>query len=87
MDPEAFAALGLLLTDHDDLEERLAEIQVPTLVLVGADDEPFLEPAETLARAIGDSSHVVIADAAHSPQLANTAVWLEAVLGHLERVR
>ncbi len=87
MDPEAFAALGLLLTDHDDLEERLAEIRVPTLVLVGADDEPFLEPAETLARAITGAHHTVIPDAAHSPQLANTPAWLEAVLDHLERAR
>jgi pimeloyl-ACP methyl ester carboxylesterase len=87
MDPEAFAALGLLLTEHDDLEQRLAEIRVPTLVLVGAEDEPFLEPAETLARAIADARHQVIPDAAHSPQLANSAVWLEAVIDHLERAR
>lgn len=87
MDPEAFAVLGLLLAEHEGVGERLGEIAVPTLVLVGEDDEPFLEPSERLARGIRETRHVVIPQAAHSPQLANTRAWLDAVLAHLERAR
>jgi pimeloyl-ACP methyl ester carboxylesterase len=40
-----------------------------------------------MARAIPGARHVVIDDAAHSPQLENPDAWLAAVLAHLERAR
>ncbi len=87
MDPEAFAVLGLLLTDHESVEPRLGEIAAPTLVVVGAEDEPFLGAAQALERGIPGARRVVIADSAHSPQISNSRAWLEAVGDHLARVR
>lgn len=49
---------------------RLAEIRLPTLIVVGALDAPFiLDAAERLTRAIRGARRVVIPDAAHLPTL------------------
>jgi len=87
MDPAAFATLGAQLTDHASVEDRLAEIRCPTLVLVGAQDAPFLAPSERMAGAIPGAHHAVIDHAAHSPQLESPEAWLGAILAHLERAR
>jgi pimeloyl-ACP methyl ester carboxylesterase len=87
MDPEAWCALLRVLGDHAPVSGRLGEIRCPTLVLVGAEDAPFLEPADELERGIRGALRVTIPDAAHSPQLENPAAWSAAVRGHLARVR
>jgi pimeloyl-ACP methyl ester carboxylesterase len=87
MDPEAFATLGPMLTDHEGVADRLGEIRCPTTVLVGEDDRAFLKPAEVLAQGIPGARHAVIEGAAHSPQLENPDAWLDVVLAHLERAR
>jgi 2-succinyl-6-hydroxy-2,4-cyclohexadiene-1-carboxylate synthase len=87
MDPEAFATLGLMLTDHAGVAGRLGEVRCPTTVLVGAEDAPFRAPSNALARGIPHARQVVIADAAHSPQLENPEAWLAAVLAHLDAAR
>src|SRR4029453_710579 len=76
MDPEAFATLGPLLTEHPGVAERLGEIRCPTTVIVGAEDAPFRAPSNALARGIPGARQVVIANAAHSPQLENPGTWL-----------
>lgn len=87
MDPEAFATLGALLADHDPVTERLATLDCPATVLVGAEDRPFLEPSAIMARTLPDAELVVIPDAAHSPQLENRGAWLDAIAAHLARAR
>ncbi len=87
MDPEAFVHLGRSLGQHESAVPRLGEIACPTLVIVGAEDRPFLEPSEEMARAIADSTHVVVSDAAHSPQFENPDAWLAAIEAHLRRAR
>ncbi len=86
MDPEAFATLGVALADHTPVTDRLGEIACPTLVLVGAEDVPFVEPSRVMADTIPDARLVVIPDAAHSPQFENEAAWLDAVLTHRRAV-
>jgi pimeloyl-ACP methyl ester carboxylesterase len=87
MDPVAWDALLRVLGDHPAAVHRLGEIRCPTLVLVGAEDAPFLEPADELARGIPGAERVTIADAAHSPQLENPPAWAAAIRAHLARVR
>ncbi len=49
---------------------RLDDIEVPSLIVVGAHDQPdMIESAEYLAARISDRSHVVIENAAHLPSL------------------
>ncbi len=87
MDPEAMHALAAALGDHEPVVDRLAEIACPTLVIVGEQDEPFLEPSRVMAAGIPDATLCVVAEAAHSPQHENEAAWLDAVLGHLRAAR
>jgi pimeloyl-ACP methyl ester carboxylesterase len=87
MDPVAWTELLRVLADHPPAVERLGEIRCPTLVMVGAEDAPFLEPADELERGIGAALRVTIPEAAHSPQLENPAAWSAAIHTHLSRVR
>jgi pimeloyl-ACP methyl ester carboxylesterase len=62
----------------DDLPEFRA-ITCPTLVVVGEEDEPFLEPSRAMAAAIAGAQLVVVPDAGHSPQFENPDAWFAAV--------
>jgi pimeloyl-ACP methyl ester carboxylesterase len=87
MDPAAWSALLDVLGGCAPCADRLGEIRCPTLVLVGAEDQPFLAPAEELARGIPGARRVTIEAAAHSPQLENPPAWAAAIRAHLARVR
>jgi 2-succinyl-6-hydroxy-2,4-cyclohexadiene-1-carboxylate synthase len=87
MDARAFAALGPELARSESLVPRLGEIRCPTLVMVGAEDAPFLAPAREMAAGIPGARQVVIPDAAHQPQLENPDAWRAAILDHLARAR
>jgi pimeloyl-ACP methyl ester carboxylesterase len=87
MDPVAWDALLRVLGDHEPVAGRLGEIRCPTLVLVGAEDAPFLAPADELERGIPGARRVTIPDSAHSPQLENPPAWAAAIRAHLARVR
>jgi pimeloyl-ACP methyl ester carboxylesterase len=87
LDPVAYGAFGRDILDHASLVPRLGEIRCPALVLVGAEDESFLAPADELAAGIPNARRVDVPDAAHQPQLENPAAWLDAIAGHLARVR
>jgi pimeloyl-ACP methyl ester carboxylesterase len=87
MDPVAWDALLRVLGHHTPVADRLGAIRCPTLVLVGAEDAPFLAAADELERGIRTAERVTIPDAAHSPQLENPAAWAAAIDAHLARVR
>ena len=85
--PAMYAAMAAeLLNDHDYLAQ-LATLEVPTLVVVGEQDRPFLVPSQTMADAIPGAELVVLPDAGHSPQFEAPEAWWDAVSGFLERVR
>ena len=69
-----------MLTQHDgQVIESLPSIDVPVLVLVGADDKPFLGAAEYMAAKIPRARLVVIPAAGHvasadQPELFNQHV-------------
>lgn len=48
--------------------EHLRHISVPTMVIVGQDDEDFLEMAEKMAESIPNAQLCIIPGAGHSPQ-------------------
>ena len=85
--PAMYAAMAAeLLNDHDYLAQ-LAALDVPTLVVVGEQDTPFLGPSQVMADAIPDAELVILPDAGHSPQFEAPEAWWDAVSGFLERVR
>lgn len=67
------------------IAERLDEISVPSLVVVGQYDLPdIVEGTDRLAKRISDQSRVVIADAAHLPSFEQPDAFnplLESFLG------
>ena len=87
MDWRAFRDLGSELWAHEAVTSRLAEIQIPTTVIVGADDTRFIEPSTEINAAIPESHLVTIAYAGHSPQYENASAWKIAVQEHLNRAR
>jgi pimeloyl-ACP methyl ester carboxylesterase len=87
MDPVAYGALGTALFEQEPLGARLAELRLPTLVLVGDEDDAFLPAADELAAGIPGARRVTIPGAGHQPQLETPEAWLEAIRAHLAQVR
>lgn len=85
MDPLAFAELGGELGSQNDLTSELSNIHIPTTVIVGQSDEPFLKPSQTLAAQIPEAQLQVIDKAAHSPQYENPVAWRAVIEQHLAR--
>ena len=68
-----------------DLEERLGEIGVPTLIAVGELDRPEMHAiADRLEAGIPDTTRTTIAGAAHVPNLERPEEFDRLVLGFLE---
>jgi len=80
----ALAARGIL-AQHDGLVmEELPDIRVPTLIVVGADDTPFLGAADYMEKRIAGSRKVVLPNAGHMPNFDQPALFQQAVRGLLE---
>ena len=68
----------------EDLPQRLGDVQVPTLVLVGDEDQPDMHAiAERLAREIPDARSATIAATAHVPSMERPREFDELVLPFL----
>ncbi|MDP9313061.1 MAG: alpha/beta hydrolase [Chloroflexota bacterium] len=66
---------------------RLGELQAPTLVIVGALDEPgVIEAGETMARTIPEVRKIVIAGTAHMPNMERPDEFNRVVLEFLREV-
>ena len=75
----AHAARGMLSQEGSALMDLLPEIRVPTLIVLGDKDTPFIAPCEYMAKKIPGARLEVIADAGHSsnldqPQQFNTVL-------------
>ncbi len=84
--PEMFAACSMMLMTQPDRLERLRVVAVPTLVIVGELDGPFLDDSRRLADTIEDAQLVTIAGAGHSPQWEQPDAWFDALSGFLGRL-
>ncbi len=82
--PAMYAAMGTeMLAAHDRLDE-VRTFAMPTLVLVGEEDVPFVGPSERLAAAIGPARLEVVPAAGHSPQFENREEWEKALFAFLD---
>jgi 3-oxoadipate enol-lactonase len=66
--PAMYAAMALELTEPHDRLDQLRTVGCPTLVLVGQEDAPFLEPSRRMADTIPDARLAILAGGGHSPQ-------------------
>jgi pimeloyl-ACP methyl ester carboxylesterase len=70
-----------------ELPERdLSPIRVPTLVIAGEQDEPFLAATHAVARMIEGARVEVLLDAGHSPQVEAPEAWRKTVTTFLDEV-
>ena len=81
-----YAAMMLELTSAHDRLESLRSLSMPTLVLVGSQDTPFLEPSRALAEAIAGAELAVVDGGGHSPQFEAPDEWWLALSSFLDRV-
>jgi pimeloyl-ACP methyl ester carboxylesterase len=66
--------------------ESLPTITVPTLVLVGANDQPFLAAADYMAQRIPNARKVVLDDAGHASNIHQPEAFNRAVLDFLASI-
>jgi pimeloyl-ACP methyl ester carboxylesterase len=83
----AKAARGML-TQHDArVISSLPDIKVPSLVVVGAKDTPFLAASDYMAAKIPGARKVVIPDAGHAANMDQPEAFNAAVLGFLAELK
>lgn len=87
--PVMYASMIRAITDRASGLDRLDDlrsIRVPTLVIVGEHDGPFVKPSQRMADAIPTAELAVIPGGAHSPQFEAPEQWWKALSAFLERV-
>ena len=82
----ALAARGMLTQRDARVIEVLGEIKVPSLVMVGADDAPFLAASDYMAAKIPGAKKVVIPAAGHAVNIDQPQAFIDAVLPFLDRL-
>ena len=80
---DMWIALATELVRQPDQLEPLRAVRCPTLVIVGEQDEVFLDASRAMAATIPGATLVVVPDAGHSPQFENPAPWFTSVDGFL----
>jgi pimeloyl-ACP methyl ester carboxylesterase len=82
---EGMVGALMAMKERPDSTPTLAQIDVPTLIIHGADDQivPVAE-AEKMHQAIDNSRLVVISDAGHLPNLEQPDDFADAVIDFLE---
>ncbi len=80
----ARAARGMLTQRDARVIELLPEIKVPSLVVVGADDAPFLAASDYMAAKIPGAKKVVVPAAGHAVNIDQPQAFIEAVLPFLD---
>lgn len=80
----ARAARGMLTQRDARVIESLPGIAVPTIVIVGENDTPFLAASDYMAAKIPGAKKAVIPAAGHAANIDNPAAFNAALLGFLE---
>lgn len=79
----ALAARGMLTQRDARVIELLPEITVPSLIVVGAEDTPFLAAADYMAAKIPNAKKIVIPNAGHAVNIDRPQAFLDALLPYL----
>lgn len=79
----ARAARGMLTQQDGRVIDALPSVDVPVLVVVGADDKPFLGAADYMTAKVPKAELVVIPDAGHSCNIDQPELFNAKVLEYL----
>jgi pimeloyl-ACP methyl ester carboxylesterase len=79
---QALTMLGVLRRRPTifQLEDRLRRLEVPTLVMIGDEDEPCVDPAVFMKRQIPSAGLLVLPQSGHAVNLEEPALFNAAVL-------
>ncbi len=80
------AARGMLTQRDARVIRSLPEIKVPSLIVVGADDKPFLAAADYMASKIPGACKAVIPAAGHAVNIDQPEAFMEAVQTFLDTI-
>jgi len=80
----ARAARGMLTQRDARVIESLPDIKVPSLIVVGADDTPFLAASDYMAAKIPGAQKVVVPAAGHAVNIDQPQAFIDAVLPFLD---
>ena len=80
----ALAARGMLAQRDARVIESLPGIKVPSLVVVGADDTPFLAASDYMAAKIPGARKVVVPNAGHAVNIDQPQAFIDAVKPFLD---
>ena len=85
MSPYGFLGGAQALSQQDNVLERLSEIRVPTLIIVG-DQDLFLAPSRTMQQRIAGNQFVLIHNSLHGTAVWQPQAFTTAVLDFLAQV-
>ena len=74
-----YAAKGMLTQKDDRIINELPNIKVPTLIIVGENDKPFLAAADYMEKKIKTSKKIIIKDAGHAVNIDQPHVFNEEI--------
>jgi pimeloyl-ACP methyl ester carboxylesterase len=80
----ANAARGMLAQKNSAVIESLPNIKVPSIVIVGSNDTPFLAASDYMAAKIPGCKKAVIPNAGHAANIDQPQAFNEAVVGFLD---
>jgi len=82
----AWAALAGDMAVQEDRLDALRGLTIPTLVIVGEQDDPFVKQSIAMSEAIPGAQLAVVPGGGHSPQFEAPAEWWSVVSGFLARL-
>lgn len=80
----AYAARNMLTQNTARVIESLPLIAVPSIIVVGSDDEPFLIASDYMALKIPNAEKVMIPQAGHAANIDQPEFFNKSILGFLE---
>lgn len=84
--PFMYASMLQQIVGSESRLELLHALNMPVLVIIGEQDDPFFEPSHEIAAVLPDARVAVIPDGGHSPQFEAPDAWWEALTTFLEDV-
>jgi pimeloyl-ACP methyl ester carboxylesterase len=79
LSPVMWMRLAVEIVTQPDQLADVADLELPTLVIVGDEDATFIEPCRQLAATVPGAGLAVIPGAGHSPQFENPPAWFAAL--------
>ena len=77
------AARGMLTQKDDRIINELPNISVPSLIIIGENDKPFLAAADYMEKKINNSKKVKIPDAGHAVNIDQPNIFNSEIIKFL----